>query len=74
MVPVKKQPKGEGPPYERCCFCRARTSYWTKLKNRSPGAQVACCPGCSAIYPQRAVPSKKAWCEAERLAEKHNHF
>lgn len=68
MIPVKPEPDPE-PPYERCCFCRCRTTFWTELKNRTPGQQVACCEDCAKTHSQRQVPSKKKWFERERAIE-----
>lgn len=50
---------------ERCCFCRKPTDWWTAIKSRKPGEQVACCPKCAPVYRVKDVPSKRHWCETE---------
>jgi hypothetical protein len=50
--------------WENCCFCMERTPMWTKLTDRSPGEQVACCSVCSALHTPDQVPTKRAWCDA----------
>lgn len=64
-IPTEREPDPE-PPFERCCFCRVRTTTRTKLTNRNPAAQVACCEGCAAMNVPEAVPTKRAWFEKER--------
>lgn len=66
-IPLTRDP--DGPPYERCCFCRARTAYWTDLPDRDPGKQVACCPKCAKKATPKDVPSKKTWWRREVIAE-----
>ncbi len=58
-----------GHPYERCCFCRTPTPFWTAMKRRKPGAQVACCPDCAKTNFQKDVPTKKYWCDKETRLE-----
>jgi len=66
-IPVENCPDPEDPTtLERCCFCRTRTSWWTKLPNRTGGQQVACCESCSKKHVPDAVPTKTEWCEKER--------
>lgn len=67
-VPIEKQEDLE-PPYERCCFCRNRTTFWTNLPDRTHGQQVACCPGCACSYKPKEVPTKDAWFEKEMALE-----
>lgn len=64
-IPTRKEPDSE-PPFERCCFCRERTTFWTDLSDRKPGEQVACCPGCACCREPSEVPTKAAWFEKER--------
>lgn len=68
-VPIHRQPKTEPPPFERCCFCEHHTPYWTSIKSRTPGQQVACCPTCAKTHRVKDVPSKKLWCEADRWSQ-----
>lgn len=63
MIPIILPPSVEF-PYERCCFCRTPTPWWTDLKHRIPGGQVACCPDCAKTH--KRVPSKAKWCAKER--------
>lgn len=49
--------------HEACCFCHQPTRYWTDLKDRTQGEQVACCPGCADIFEADVVPSKLEWFE-----------
>lgn len=55
-------------PLERCCFCRTKTGFWTTLKDRKPGDQVACCEVCARRAKAEDVPSKRDWCRRERIA------
>lgn len=64
-VPIKKEPDPR-PPFERCCFCRIATTYWTDLPDRTPAQQVACCSGCACSHKSAEVPTKEAWCAKER--------
>jgi len=65
MIPIIQQDDLE-PPYERCVFCRKPTMFWTNLKKRKPGEQVACCKACSKENKAADVLSKTDWCERER--------
>jgi hypothetical protein len=63
-VPIVKEPDEliqELHRLELCCFCFDPTPYWTNLKKRAPGGQVACCPGCAKFEYQKDVPSKNKW-------------
>jgi hypothetical protein len=53
-------------PIERCCFCRTPTRWWTKLPDRTPGQQVACCQGCADSQAPADVPTKDQWCDREQ--------
>ena len=68
MIPVEheKDPPLSPCVQERCCFCRNHTRFWTTIAQRTPGQQVACCPECAASHVARQVPTKHAWCVAER--------
>lgn len=67
MIETTRDPDGHLFLYqERCCFCRVRTPYWTALKDRKPGEQVACCLVCAKIHSPSSVPSKRKWCDSER--------
>jgi len=68
MIKVHKEPDDE-PPFERCCFCRKPTPFWTQLENRTPGQQVACCEACASRAHVQDVPTKAVWCRRERIAE-----
>ena len=61
-VPIKQE---EGPSHlyerERCFSCRTPTIFWTDLPDRSPGQQVACCPGCACDVKPAEVPTKEQW-------------
>lgn len=65
-IPIEKEEPPQEPPYESCCFCDAETEYWTTLRTREPGEQVACCPGCARAFSQRDVPTKEVWCSDEK--------
>lgn len=67
-IPVERELE-VGLPFERCCFCRGRTPFWTKLDTRKPGEQVACCEGCANHASHEDVPAKAVWCRRERIAE-----
>lgn len=86
MVPQGVEVTGSKPPIvglaldedpdgavERCCFCRVRTAFWTKLSDREPGQQVACCQACAAKAEVKDVPSKTDWCRRESIAYR-GHF
>lgn len=63
-IPIEKEPKDSGVGHlvrEHCCFCREPTNYWTKLKDRKPGAQVACCRRCAQKHGPKDVPTKLEW-------------
>lgn len=66
-IPIEPEEHPE-PPLESCCFCDKPTKFWTVLKNREPGEQVACCQKCSRLRAQRDVPSKEEWCKTWREA------
>lgn len=71
MIPVKAEPRSSPTvsfEQERCCFCRARTSFWTEMPDRKPGDQVACCEGCARQAFPADVPSKRVWCRREDIA------
>jgi len=59
-------------PLEDCCFCFKPTPSWTRLEDRSPGGQVACCQPCSESHEPSEVPSKRQWCNKAR--ERHQTF
>lgn len=68
MVPVEKEPDFDPrDPIERCCICREPTQFWTKLLDRLPGAQVACCEPCARYAAPSEIPSKHSWCGRERV-------
>ncbi len=71
-IPTKREPVGEGPPFEACCFCDRRTPFWTELADRTPGQQVACCEPCAEKHEPSEVPTKAAWCADQR--QKHPTF
>ncbi len=52
---------------EHCCFCCTPSLTWTRLPDRKPGAQVACCRSCAMTHTPDEVPSKDVWCDAEHL-------
>lgn len=56
---------------EHCAICRAITHHWTALPDRAPGEQVACCEGCAKSKTPGDVPTKDAWCVAEKRASGH---
>lgn len=66
-IPITREPPDMG-VLERCCFCRAPTEYWTALKERTPGQQVACCQQCAKTRAPEEAPSKRAWFQAEDIA------
>jgi hypothetical protein len=66
MIRIEMEPQPER-PFERCCFCRRPTPYWTLIAARAPGAQVACCPDCAKKHRVSEVPTKKAWFDSEKL-------
>jgi hypothetical protein len=68
MIPVKIEPKDTlfyNSP-EKCCFCRETTHYWTNIKSRTLGQQVACCPKCAKGGRVNEVPTKAEWIDRER--------
>lgn len=69
-IPIEEEPK----PWdlltiERCCMCRNPTRWWTVLPDRTPGGQVAMCPGCAKTTAPENIPSKREWCDKERALE-----
>lgn len=61
-VPIHHEPDTlRGWSAEPCCFCHESTRFWTSLSDRSPAAQVACCPFCADIFDPDVVPSKREW-------------
>ena len=62
-VPIEREEQPEL-PYEPCCFCDMPTPFWTAMRKREPGEQVACCTKCAPHHNQRDVPSKEKWCRA----------
>lgn len=66
-IPIHQEPD-EGPPGERCCFCRQPTKFWTSLTDRKLGQQVACCKHCAGRGDPKDVPTKDQWCRRERIA------
>lgn len=66
MIPTEREPLNEGPPVERCAFCRTVTPYWTKLAGRTAGDQVACCTVCAGKHDPKDVPTKDEWFRKER--------
>lgn len=71
-VPLKREPPGISRgswDWERCCFCRARTPFWTAMAARTPGEQVACCETCAAVKAPAQVPTKKDWFDKEARLE-----
>lgn len=64
-IPVIQEPIDLGPPYEHCCFCGGDTKYWTNIKGRSDGCQVACCRTCAEKHRINEVPSKEQWMDEE---------
>lgn len=65
MIPTKKSPYGELATPEHCCFCRSLTRWWTALKDRTPGQQVACCKTCAVVKIPTQVPTKDEWWDKE---------
>lgn len=59
-IPTRREPPDMG-PRESCCFCRKPTPYWTAIKGRMPGEQVACCQPCAATHDPKDVPTKAQW-------------
>lgn len=56
-IRVVKEPEGAGPPYERCCFCWRKTTWWHAKKD------VAVCPECAKTHNTADIPKKQDWCE-----------
>lgn len=72
-IPLKREPAGFSRgswEWERCCFCRTRTPYWTNLIDRSGGEQVACCETCAAVKMATQVPTKREWFDKEARLER----
>ena len=46
---------------EKCCFCNTPTRYWYTIKD------VAVCQSCAQVKSHQEVPSKRDWCNANRL-------
>lgn len=70
MIPVIPEPPAMGgPPYEHCAFCRAPTRFWTDLKSRTEGEQVACCKACAKKHGETEVPTKDMWFANEEAEE-----
>lgn len=69
-IPVEHEPREvpAGDVVEACCFCAKGTRYWTKLPDRTPGQQVACCEVCAKKHRPEQVPTKAAWWVAARSA------
>jgi hypothetical protein len=65
-IRVAKEPHPEL-PYERCCFCRAPTPFWTDFGD--PRDAVACCEACARRAYVRDVPSKAQWCRRESITD-----
>lgn len=67
-IPVKREPP-EVPfveeTAEACALCGKGTPYWTNIKTRPDGEQVACCRPCARRRDVADVPSKRAWVEKE---------
>jgi hypothetical protein len=62
MLKVTLEPAGlRSIPQERCCFCREATPYWYTPKD------VAMCRPCANKAKRSQVPTKVAWCTAERF-------
>jgi hypothetical protein len=69
MIQVEKEPDHlRSFPLEACCFCREKTSHWTKDLNRKPGEQVACCEKCAKKANYEDLPTKKQWCKREEIS------
>jgi hypothetical protein len=67
IIPIGQEPKPwDSLACERCCICRTKTRWWTKLPDRTPGGQVALCPGCAVTTTPESIPTKTAWCDKER--------
>jgi len=66
-IPIEQESNPEERCKEPCCFCRARTTWWTDIRHRSPSAQVACCEDCADQWRQMDVPSKSYWFAREKL-------
>jgi len=69
MIPIHLEPD-DGPPLERCCFCRERTKFWTSLPGRKPGEQVACCKHCASRGEPHECLTKDDWCRRESIAHR----
>lgn len=71
MIPIGAEPDpSRSWERERCCVCRDRTTTWTVLPDRTPGAQVALCADCAATTEPADVPTKDAWFAREVALEK----
>lgn len=65
MLKVTPEPDGlEG--MEHCCLCRVPTRFWYKPKD------VALCVDCAKTATVAKLPSKSAWCTAERYLRYYN--
>lgn len=53
-------------PKERCCVCRALTSYWYG----SGPLNVALCQACAIQADPAELPTKAQWIKAEKRANK----
>jgi hypothetical protein len=71
VIFVEREPTAEGPYFERCCFCRAHTSFWTLLPDgyKVTSESVACCEACAARAHGVDLPTKEQWCRRERIAD-----
>ncbi len=77
MIPIEREPEEHTRRFkeeEHCCFCCSPTVWWTMLAKRKPGAQVACCPECAKSRKASEVPTKAAWCEAERARHPRSEY
>jgi len=72
-IPTEREPIGlakhDDSPEERCCFCRARTFYWTLENSKVTSNSVACCTNCSRRAYHEDLPSKAEWCRRESIAD-----
>lgn len=61
MITVIKEPVTNRLELEHCCFCRKKTDTW------HAGNDVACCRECAEIHDESEVPTKKEWCDKEKM-------
>jgi len=56
---------------ERCCFCRAATTFWTLHPDpcKVTGKSVACCEACAERGHREDLPTKEQWMRRERIAD-----